>query len=306
MFRCYEDLNIKPHRLALIEQANRIITEYRRDGLTLTLRQLYYQHVARGLIENTERSYKNLGTLIADGRMAGLISWDAIEDRGRGVKSWLIEEDESEVLKDIETGLALDFWARQDTYVEVWVEKEALAAVVERTARRYRVPYMACKGYLSASEAWRSGRRFLEAADAGRRCVMIHLGDHDPSGIDMTRDNGARLETFGETPDIEVRRIALNMDQVERYNPPPNPAKETDSRAGDYIARFGPTSWELDALDPRTLDRLITAELDSLIDPDLWRRTADEERERREVLKAFDERFEEIREWLQAIPDEEP
>lgn len=289
-------------REALVDRANTIIAEYRRDGLTLTLRQLYYQHVARGLIENTERSYKNLGKLISDGRMAGLISWDAIEDRGRGVKGWLIEEDESAVLNGIEYGLSLDLWERQGVYVEVWVEKEALAAVVERTARRFRAPYMACKGYLSQSEAWRSGRRFLEKANEGRRCVMIHLGDHDPSGIDMTRDNGDRLELFGDGEAVEVRRIALNMDQIEQYRPPPNPAKETDSRATGYVERFGRTSWELDALDPRTLDRLITSELETLIDADLWETTKAEEQERRAVLKAFDDRFEEIRDYLTENP----
>lgn len=111
---------INERRLGLIDTANVIIGEYNRDGYTLTLRQLYYQFVARGLIENTERSYKNLGNAITDGRLVGLIDWYAIEDRGRGVNPWLIEEDEREVLNGIEGGLALDYWERQETYVEVW------------------------------------------------------------------------------------------------------------------------------------------------------------------------------------------
>jgi hypothetical protein len=175
------------------------------------------------------------------------------------VKPWLIEESEQEVLKDIERGFALDRWARQNTYVEVWVEKEALASVIERPCGRFAVPYMSCKGYLSVSEAWRAGQRFEEMLDQGRHCVLIHLGDHDPSGIDMTRDNDDRLALFaGER--IDVRRIALNMDQVQRYNPPPTPTKITDSRAGDYIRKHGQTSWELDALQPQVLDKLISDE----------------------------------------------
>jgi hypothetical protein len=220
----YISRNFSADRMTMIETANDIIEEYANDGYILTLRQLYYQFVARGLIENTERSYKNLGGIVADGRMAGYIDWDGIEDRGRGVKPWLIEESEQEVLKDIERGFALDRWARQNTYVEVWVEKEALASVIERPCGRFAVPYMSCKGYLSVSEAWRAGQRFEEMLDQGRHCVLIHLGDHDPSGIDMTRDNDDRLALFARER-IDVRRIALNMDQVQRYNPPENPAK---------------------------------------------------------------------------------
>lgn len=294
----YQDFNFGQARVGLIETANAIIEEYEAAGYTLTLRQLYYQFVARGLIPNTERSYKNLGQAVADGRMAGMISWTAIEDRGRGIRPWLIEEDEHEVLNGIEYGLSLDYWERQGVYVEVWVEKEALAAVVERPCSRWRVPFMPCKGYLSASEAWRSGRRYLAKAEEGRRLVLIHLGDHDPSGIDMTRDNADRLQLFGDGYGIAVRRIALNMDQVDRYRPPENPAKVTDSRAADYIARFGTKSWELDALEPRVLDRLITDEIRSLIDPELWDETASEEQERRQVLRTIHARFDDVRGFL--------
>lgn len=290
----YQELNIKPARLEEIETANGIISEYRAAGYTLTLRQLYYQFVSRGLIANSDREYKRLGNLISDGRMAGLISWMAIEDRGRGIRPWLIEEDEREVLSGLEHGLALDYWERQNAYVEVWVEKDALTSVIERPCGRWRVPFMPCKGYLSASEAWRSGRRFERMLDAGRRCVLIHLGDHDPSGIDMTRDNGERVALFSGYESVEVRRIALNMDQVEQYSPPPNPAKVTDSRAADYIARFGRTSWELDALEPAVLDNLITDEITSLIDQDEWDRTSEEEDERREILAAFHDRFDDV------------
>lgn len=294
---CYQALNMKGERLAQIETANEIIAEYSGEGYTLTLRQLYYQFVSRGLIENSDRSYKNLGTLISDGRMAGLIDWYAIEDRGRGIRPYLIEEDEREVLNGIEQGFALDYWERQNAYVEVWVEKDALSSVIERPCERFRVPFMPCKGYLSASEAWRSGRRFRRMNRAGRRCVLIHLGDHDPSGIDMTRDNGDRVALFGEER-VEVRRIALNMDQVDQYSPPPNPAKVSDSRAADYIARFGRTSWELDALEPQVLDRLIEAEIKTLIDPEAWAATAEEERERREILSSLHERYDDVVEFI--------
>lgn len=296
---CYRDCNFKEDRVALIERANDIIATYRSQGYTLTLRQLYYQFVSRDLIPNTERSYKNLGSAISDGRDAGLIDWEAIEDRGRGVKAWLIDEDEKSVLDMIEYRFAMDFWQRQNCYVEVWVEKDALSSVIERACRRRSVPYMACKGYLSASEAWRAGQRFEDAAEMGAdRLVMIHLGDHDPSGIDMTRDNEDRLRLYSRGADIEVRRIALNMDQVRQYDPPENPAKVTDTRAADYIRKFGHSSWELDALEPSVLERLIEREVSNLIDEEIWQETEDEQDQRREVLKALHDRFDDIKEFL--------
>jgi hypothetical protein len=287
-------------RLSTLDTANDIITDYANQGYILTLRQLYYQFVARGLIENSERSYKNLGGLIADGRMTGYLDWDGIEDRGRGVKPWLIEEDEQAVFHEIERNFALDKWSRQHVYVEVWVEKEALASVVERPCSRWSVPYMSCKGYLSVSEAWRAGQRFEQALDMGHECVLIHLGDHDPSGIDMTRDNDDRIALFAGQR-IDVRRIALNMDQVQRYNPPPNPAKITDSRAVEYIRKHGHTSWELDALQPQVLDALIDSEIQTLIDPGIWDETMDEQRERREVLKRFYTHFDQVRDFAAGL-----
>jgi hypothetical protein len=298
----YKDLNFRGEKLAIIEKANEIIETYRAQGYTLTLRQLYYQFVARALIPNSERSYKNLGTAVSDGRDAGLIDWNAIEDRGRGVRPVFVQEDELEVVNGLEYALSLDYWERQNAYVEVWVEKEALASVIERPCRRWNVPYMACKGYLSASEAWRAGRRFAEMENFGRdRLVVIHLGDHDPSGIDMSRDNLDRLKLYSDFGRVELVRIALNMDQVDEYAPPPNPAKVTDSRAEDYIRRFGQTSWELDALEPKVLDRLISSTIERYVDVDRWQETETEEEDRRSILSKLHSNWSEVSDFVRGL-----
>jgi len=299
----YVDHNFKPASEAQIATAAGIIQEFGADGYTLTLRQLYYQFVARDLIENTERSYKNLGSLITKAREAGLLSWEAIEDRNRQHMAWTFEEDPREVLRDLEYGVTVDRWARQDHYVEVWIEKEALSNVIQRPCDRWAVPHMACKGYLSASEAWRAGQRFEIARARGKIPVLLHLGDHDPSGVDMTRDNADRLFMFSNFEPVEVRRLALNIDQVERYRPPPNPAKVTDSRAGPYIRRFGRTSWELDALEPRVIDELIDTEIRGLIDADAWNACRQEEEEKRKHLRLVHGRWDLIRDFLDDLED---
>jgi hypothetical protein len=125
------------------------------------------------------------------------------------------------------------------------------------------------------------------------RRVILHFGDHDPSGIDMTRDIGDRLRLFGAKR-VDVRRLALNMDQVEQYDPPPNPAKETDSRFEGYRAEYGDESWELDALEPTTLAALVTAEVESIIDREQWDEDATRERTARRELRTISENYGEI------------
>jgi hypothetical protein len=266
----YRNVRLHGSSRAVVDQANAIIADAATDGWhSMTLRQLYYQFVSRGFIPNTVRDYKRLGRIVTDARYNGQLSWTAIEDAGRNSYHFPENPTAQDVLDGIEHRLTVDPWLDQDSYVEVWVEKQALEATVARPCGLLNTPYMACKGYLSASEAWRAGLRFKRAIERGKRPVLLHLGDHDPSGIDMTRDNGDRLQEFLKMG-VDVRRIALNMDQVRQYDPPPNPAKEDDSRFAGYKAQFGDESWELDALRQNTIGKIITTSLRGFIDQERW------------------------------------
>lgn len=256
--------------LDLIDTCNGIIDDYESRGYTLTLRQLYYQLVSRDIIANKQQEYSRLGSIISDARLAGLISWKAIEDRTRNVKGNSHWRNPEQIVKAAINSYQIDKWENQPYHVEVWVEKDALVGVVARICNRLDVSYFSCRGYTSASEMWKAGYyRMNNAIQEGKDPVIIHLGDHDPSGIDMTRDIAERLALFSGYP-VEVNRIALNMDQVRFYNPPPNPAKLTDSRADSYIQIHGYESWELDALDPDVLSDLIEDAVLELRDEDLW------------------------------------
>jgi hypothetical protein len=269
----YIDKKFGDKSLSLIGQSNTIIQGYQAEGYTLTLRQLYYRLVAAAIIPNTQKSYDRVGCIINDARLAGVLDWDAIEDRTRNLSSLGHWESPSDIIGAAAQSYRVDKWEGQEYRPELWVEKEALAGIVERTAERNDVGYLSCRGYMSQSEMHAAAVRFIGYLQAGQTPLVIHLGDHDPSGIDMTRDIAARLELFishhmGRT--IEVNRIALNMDQIEEYSPPPNPAKVTDSRAAAYIARFGGESWELDALEPSVLDALMERTILKYRDDTLW------------------------------------
>lgn len=270
--------------LNLLDLANEVITEYAEQGFDLTLRQLYYQLVARDYIPNSQREYKRLGTLISKARRAGMVDWEAIVDRTRNVRKNAHWGSPASILLSAIQSFAIDKWEGQDYRPEVWVEKDALIGVVERACKPLDVPYFACRGYSSDSEMWRAARRFLEYEEDGQTLYIIHLGDHDPSGIDMSRDIKDRLNLFEAWP--IVNRIALNYDQIETYNPPPNFAKETDTRWADYVDTYNTeSSWELDALEPQVIVNLITDEIESIRDDDLWQEKVAIEEAGKEDLK---------------------
>lgn len=298
----------------LIARTERIFTSYEAQGYDLTLRQLYYVFIAKDLFpaswidraynlrngldpdtKNTEKNYKNFGGLISDARLAGLLDWEMIDDRGRTVTSNPHWENPRVFIDSVAPQFQFDKWADQENYVEVMVEKQALEGVLEPLCRELDIKFSSNKGYSSSSAMFKAGKRLKRAMGDAKKAHMIYLGDHDPSGIDMTRDVEERLNLFsdavsadglqrikdmgediptlieaGELDGVTVHRVALNMDQVEALKLPKNPAKITDSRAADYISKFGPSSWELDAIEPQALAKLVRDKVHDLRDSDIW------------------------------------
>lgn len=312
----YERKRFSAKSLQIIEQANHIIDQYQAQGFKLTLRQLYYQFVSLDWIANRQSEYKRLGSVVNDARMAGLIDWNAIEDRTRFLRaldSWDTVED---LVADAARWFHVDHWKNQKYRPEVWIEKDALVGVIEGVCQRFDVPYFSCRGYTSQSEMWTAAMRLLRHREGGYTPIILHFGDHDPSGMDMTRDIEDRLFTFIGThvagdyggritqqeffddSVCEVRRLALNWDQIQEYSPPPNPAKLTDSRAAGYIGRFGYESWELDALSPTQIATLIEEEIGSLIDWDVWEADMTEQETKRARLQAVSNRWDEVEELV--------
>lgn len=279
-----------------------ILKQYSADGFDLSLRQLYYQLVARNLLPqkwadpatgstNSERSYKNIGNLVSDARLAGLIDWDMIKDRGREMiqnSHWNTPKD---ILVQAARQFQIDKWETQPAYVEVMVEKQALEGVLEPICRGLDVPFTANKGYSSSSALYEAGKRLARRTEQNKECHIIYLGDHDPSGIDMSRDVIDRLRLFSgweaQITVVELTRAALNIDQVRQLNPPENPAKMTDSRAGEYVRRFGESSWELDAIEPRALAELVTRAVMNIRDTVEWDKAVAKENKMKEELQSF-------------------
>ncbi len=272
----------------IIYEANKIIEDLQEQGFTLTIRQLYYQFVSKDLIPNKQSEYDKLGNIINKARLAGLVDWEAIEDRTRNLERLAHWSSPTEIVEACVRSFRLSRWETQEHRVEVWIEKDALLGVIRGVCEEYDVPYFSCRGYVSQSEMWRASRRFEVYRRKGQIPVIIHLGDHDPSGIDMTRDIQERQELFRGTRYISrfnIKRIALNYDQVEQYNPPPNPAKMTDSRFQSYVSEFGKSCWELDALEPSVMVDLIRENIEGFIDDEKWKETEMKEESYRKDLQ---------------------
>lgn len=292
---CYVPKAFGPEKEILIDTCDKICVEYSNQGYELTLRQLFYQLVSRDVVPNTQSEYKKLGDLLGDARMAGMINWHHIVDRTRNLMGNAHWEKPSDVVGQAVKRYAIDKWEDQPHYCEVWIEKQALEGVIEGICGRLDVPFFACRGYTSISEMWSAGQRLLSRLERNKEVHIIHLGDHDPSGIDMSRDIKARLDVFVSShmsdARVHVMRVALNMPQIERLKPPPNPAKLTDSRASDYIAKYGESSWELDALDPAELNGIIERAVTRYRDQDTWDQSCEKEEKGRRTLKAIYEDF---------------
>ncbi len=330
-----------------LETINEIIEEYKNQGYTLTLRQLYYQLVSRDLLPNQTKEYAKLSKLLTAGRMAGVVDWSAIEDRNRRpyLPYWV--EGKEEAIEDTIRQYRLNRQEGQEYYIELWVEKDALSGVLKRITEEYHIRLIVNKGYSSTSAMYDAYKRVKEKLIEKKKVLILYLGDHDPSGLDMIRDVRERTrefisnsediqdiweyeretlsEVFEEVPEyddlrdeygtdsdayedydgeemfntqkafakylfdknVEVRPIGLTMEQIKEFSPPPNPAKITDPRAKWYIAEFGQVSWEVDALNPETLHKLVRENVEGLIDIEMYKEILEQEKKDKKELRKF-------------------
>jgi hypothetical protein len=294
----FEETNFREATMDIINQANSIIGEYTKAGYDLTLRQLYYQFVARAVIPNTQREYQKLSVVISNARLAGLLDWDTIVDRTRHVRKNSHWDSPDDIIDTCAKQFRIDTRENQDTYIEVWIEKDALIGIL-KICDELDVSYLSCRGYVSQSALYLAAKRFKYQERCGKETVLLHLGDHDPSGIDMSRDIQDRLKMFGST--CTVKRIALTSAQVQAHNPPPNPAKLTDSRVGNYLANYGDKSWELDALDPKMISQLIETEITQLTDGLRWTAQLKKQAQHRKDLQKMSDNYASIVTYLKTL-----
>jgi len=274
-----EKLGLRAANRAKLNAALQVITTYMAQGLKLTLRQLFYQLVSRNVIRNTRSEYSNLSVIVTKGRKAGYIDWDAIEDRIRVPYRHYHVENVLGALDRAYCNYRLDRQAGQDVYIEVWVEKDALFNVLLPVTDRYHVYLLVNRGYPSTTAIYDASLRYIEADEEGKAGIIFYIGDHDPSGLDMVRDIEERMEEFGAFPHLV--RIALTWEQIQEHKPPANYTKIRDPRAEWYISQYGVDCWEVDALPPEVLNKLVTEAVESKVDLSAFKKIIESEAEGR-------------------------
>ncbi len=250
---------IRPERQVMIDAVNTILQDYHSQGYRLTLRQLYYQLVAQGAIPNSIKEYSKLSQTCVIGRMNGLLDWYMIEDRIRIPYLEYYVDSPEDAIEDTLSHYKLNRQEGQPKHIEIWTEKDAVSNILKRVSEKFHVRLMVNRGYSSCSAMYETYKRFSKV-DQDQDQIILYVGDHDPSGLDMLRDIRERLYEFG-AEDFRLIPVALTMAQIKKYKSPPNPAKISDPRAGWYINRFGNTSWELDALSPKVLEAVVKVAL---------------------------------------------
>ncbi len=261
----YIQKNLRSKTKELLDHIVKIVEEYEEMNYNLTVRQVYYQLVSRDIIPNNLDSYQRTSRILKDARMLGLVDWDTIEDRARQSVMPNEFDNVSIFMKAAINSYRLPRWKDQDHYVEVIVEKEALAGILRTLTIKYHVLLLSNKGYSSASAIHEASQRIkYQTSSEEKQCHILYLGDHDPSGMDMVRDIQDRLDEL--LCSVSVEKVALTMDQIDMYDPPPNPVKDSDSRSKKYVSEYGYNSWELDALKPEILNNLVESNIKKYLD----------------------------------------
>jgi hypothetical protein len=303
----------------IVDPVNKVIDEY---TMRLTVRQIYYRLISPPfqLFAGSQQNYKSFDRLLTTAREREDVEWEKIEDRARQTIGGDFGYENPDAflnyqisrLKECSEHYTRRMWDDQPYYVEVWVEKDALATLFSNSLQGFRVLTFPSRGYSSFTkimEALTDNDRFPRYIKMGKPILILHYTDHDPSGLNMTEDINKRLykrgylvralrdsftneelETIkgaykGKEFMVRIQRYALTYEQVQQFNLAPNPTKKASQGRKWYIGQFGDKCWELDALPPDELQRIIRGSVEGIIDADAWNKTLKSIKEEQEKLK---------------------
>lgn len=315
---CYIPKTFNSEHRRIIVAANQLLERYAELGVPVTGRTIYYRFIAMDLLpeswidpkynrehglpertKNTLKNYKRLMEVFNAARLAGQMDWDHLRDTLRDVETPNHWESPARIIHAVADQYRIDKWEGQPRRVEVWAEKDAVEGLLANVCPRLDVSHFVCRGQPSQTAMWHAGQRMRAYIREGQEPVVLYLGDHDPTGLDITRDITHRLSMFAGQ-EIEVVRIALNMDQIQEYNAPPNPAKTTDSRYRKYAEEYGDDSWELDAMAPEVMLRLIRSEiLKFRDDEEAYAEREEQERTERALLRSTSDYWTDVAAWVE-------
>lgn len=268
---------------AILAASKEIIKE---EG-AITLRHLFYRVVSLGLIDKTESDYRKLSGYTMKWRRNGAISWKSFIDSNRWYHGVRTFDDLSEALQNSKNCFRRNLWQSQDVYVEIWTEKDAIAAIAQQAAEPFGVPVFPMKGFGSGSALFSIAQQIRYYQDEGKDVFVYHLGDHDPSGKCIDESTVRNLKRDHNT-EFNFKRVAVTPDQITRFKLPTRPTKTSDTRSKNFIGE----SVEVDALPPHVIRQLVEDSITHHIDVHAWSREKEIERLEKATFDLMAEAFE--------------
>jgi hypothetical protein len=249
-----------------------------KENAPMTVRQVFYQLVSRWAIEKTEAEYKGtVVRLLTDMRIGGSLPFESIADNTRWMRKPRSFSSVEQALRITAETYRRATWDNQAAYVEVWLEKDALAGVVYQETERWDVPLMVTRGYPSVSYLHSAAEAIKSC---GKPAYLYYLGDHDPSGVDIPRNVETRLREFAPQAEIHFLRLAVTSKQMVEFALPTRPTKASDSRARNFAGE----SVEVDAIPPSQLRSLVRSSVEQHINKRALRTLQIAEDSEREAL----------------------
>lgn len=263
------------------------------DG-SMSTRQIYYQCVSRGEVQNCTAGYDKVQRLVVSMRREGIIPFDRVVDRTRAKHQRPGWDGPKEIMQAVHAQFRRDLWAEQDTVVMIACEKQALEGIFAEACDEYGASLWTVHGFASLSFAYEWANEIKECTAEGKRVAIAYFGDFDPSGLCIERKITEQLEELGAR--FSWERAGLIWEDFDEFDLVNVPVKQaTDSRAKAYLKLYGNRAAELDALRPDELRRRVKAAITSNIDVEPWNRLSAVEAVERESLSAV------VRNWDTAV-----
>jgi hypothetical protein len=247
--------------------------------------------VSKGIIANTISSYKRLSRILSNARKDGIIPFGAIVDRTRipikeptwnGLKSYL---------KEIKTKYKKTKWKNQKNYVEIWLEKDSLRDIFAPITQYYDVHLVIGRGYPSLTVLYEAAERFK---NINKPIWILYFGDHDPTGVDIHRSIKENLiKHFGiKRKNLHLRKVAITLRQIKKFNLPPSPTKSTDLRTKKFLQKYGNSCVELDALPREVLEEELKKNIEKFLNNKKFKKRLKVEEKEVKKLKELIEKIE--------------
>jgi len=251
-----------------------------------TVRAIYYRVVSAGAIPKDDSGYRMVQRRLTRYRTSGEIPHEWIVDGSRVTHETPAWPNVHDALCAIRDQYRRDRWETQSCRVEIWSEKDALSQVLLPVAREWQVPYRILRGYTSLGFGTEVARGI---ARDGRPTVVLHIGDHDPSGVDAWRALRELLTEHAPNTEFRFERVAVRPGQIDDLGLIWRNTKMTDTRAERFVEQYGARSVEADAIPIGTLKQLLREAIEPHIDHAAWAREVEQEgADRRELARIVD------------------